>query len=363
MKNLLLITIFIFYGLLIQYESKAQINTELIIGADEVGKKEYLFEYPGFVSTDKELNIYIAEKKALVIRVYDKKGRFIREFGKRGRGPGEFLDITLMKINHNDELMVFDNFMYRITFFSLGGKYLRAINYNPQYINWPRNITQLNDGGYIMSYYLENENNLFHLWNNDLTKRLDVINEYQLDEEDNIDLQKVKIYGLLGNFIDEKNGILAVTKYLYDGKVYLFKYFNKRISFYKIINGFTYKNESYTKIIDKSREKNYDIEAFYLNNTFKAMIHNKSLGVFFMNNGHLLNFTILEKDKYMILGYEEFNEEYNFLGYKTIYKNKITDENRKYLLYGYTLSHKDKNDNFYLIDETEYPKVKRIVIK
>jgi hypothetical protein len=362
MKKLLLIFCFFFGSLFAQEKSTAKIITELVIGADGVGKPEYLFDYPGFVETDYNLNIYVAEKKALTVRVYDRYGKFLRNIGRRGRGPGEFLDITLMKINNRSEIIVFDNLTYRITFFSTEGKYLKELKYNPSLINWPRGIVQLDDGNYLLSYYLENEDNLFFLWDKDFNKRLCVITEEQVNEEKTERIEKI-FKNFDGNCFDSFDNKIIISKYFYDGHIYLFDYSKGNVQQMYTISGYKFNKEPYTPINDKSSDAKSDLRLLAMNTSFKANINNLSLGVFFLNNHNIINFIKFVKGKEIIFGFEKYDKEFNFLGFWTIQKSKIENDNRKMLLFGVKVAHKDKDDNFYLIDETEYPKVKRIRIE
>lgn len=359
-RKILLYLFFVTSSLIAQESKSASIRFDLVIGEDDIGKPEYLFDYPGTVETDKYLNIYIAEKKALTIRVFDKNGKFIRNIGRRGRGPGEFLDLTLFTINSNDELLVFDNFMFRITYFSLDGNYKKEIKYSPSIINWPRSILQLKDDNYLLSYYLGNESNLFFLWDKNFVKRVASIGEEYFDERNDIELKESLFYSFFPNYAASKGDYLAVTKNFYNGVVYLFQYLNGSVKFLKRISGYSINKTAYSKSHEKNSDLKHDISISYFNKKFQANIHSKSLGIFFLKNGTLINFTKHEAGKEIIFGYEKYDRQFKFLGYYQIEKTKITNENRRMLLFGIEVAHKDFEDNFYLIDNTEYPKVKKI---
>jgi hypothetical protein len=102
------------------------IEEELSIGEAE-GPEEYMFSAIRGIEVDDEENIYVVDVKGNHIREFDENGGFLRMIGREGQGPGEFQQITNIQITPENELMVYDRYTFRLTFFSLDGDYLRTV--------------------------------------------------------------------------------------------------------------------------------------------------------------------------------------------------------------------------------------------
>jgi hypothetical protein len=103
------------------------VEEELSIGETEE-KEEYLLAGVIDIAVDDAGNIYAADRKENHIAVFDMNGRYIRTIGRPGQGPGEFDGrITRIQITPQNELMAYDRGAFKLTFFSLGGDYLRTV--------------------------------------------------------------------------------------------------------------------------------------------------------------------------------------------------------------------------------------------
>ncbi|MDZ7773020.1 MAG: 6-bladed beta-propeller [Balneolaceae bacterium] len=101
-------------------ELSVSFEEQLVIGNQEDAPKEYLFGGPRYIRTDSENRIYVATMNNS-IRVFGPEGKYLKNIGRRGRGPGEFIGITAMAIGNNDELIVYDGRLRRLTkFFNFG---------------------------------------------------------------------------------------------------------------------------------------------------------------------------------------------------------------------------------------------------
>lgn len=85
------------------------------IGKIESDSVEYLFGGPKAIVTDSKLRVFITDGSQNTVRVFSQDGIYITSFGRRGRGPGEFLDITGMTLDQNDNLYILDRHSYRVT--------------------------------------------------------------------------------------------------------------------------------------------------------------------------------------------------------------------------------------------------------
>lgn len=108
-------------------ENVCVVEEELTIGEAE-GRKEYMLSGVINITADDAGNIYAADRKENHIRAFDMNGSYIRTIGRPGQGPGEFDDhITRIQITPQNELMAYDRWAFKLTFFSLGGDYLRTV--------------------------------------------------------------------------------------------------------------------------------------------------------------------------------------------------------------------------------------------
>ena len=74
------------------------------------------FHNYNFMAVDSNGKVYVAGP--LTIYVFDSNGHYLTHMGRKGKGPGEFEDINQFTI-HSDKLYIYDQFLRRITIFSL----------------------------------------------------------------------------------------------------------------------------------------------------------------------------------------------------------------------------------------------------
>jgi hypothetical protein len=104
-----------------KYENIKLENT-LTLGESEEDINKF-FIFPISVVADKNGNIYICDTNAIEVKKFDKNGKFLWSLNKRGQGPGEFnrpMDIALDKIGN---IYVSDQNNRKIEIFSEEGKY------------------------------------------------------------------------------------------------------------------------------------------------------------------------------------------------------------------------------------------------
>lgn len=83
------------------------------------------------VSVDRNGRVYIIDHVEKNIHVYKPDGELLSEIGREGRGPGEFLDISTIRL-HGDRLMVYDMTLKRIQWFDLETHDVHVVNLNPK---------------------------------------------------------------------------------------------------------------------------------------------------------------------------------------------------------------------------------------
>lgn len=92
-------------------------------------------------------NLYINDESSAAVHVYSSQGKFIRSFGSFGQGPGEFQHNIIIRVSR-DQLGVVDIGARRISFFSLDGTYLQALNWaeDPDILTVAGNFDFSSDG-------------------------------------------------------------------------------------------------------------------------------------------------------------------------------------------------------------------------
>lgn len=84
------------------------------------------------LEVDDRGNILVGDRYEKVIHIFDSGGNYVKKIGGEGNGPGEFESIFQIKI-HSDQLLAFDRFQFRTTFFSINS--LDLIEVQKAYIN------------------------------------------------------------------------------------------------------------------------------------------------------------------------------------------------------------------------------------
>jgi len=81
-------------------------------GGDSESDENKMFFEPKDIGFDRKGNIYVLESTR--IRVFDPSAKYIRTIGNKGQGPGELLNASLLEIDSDDHLLIFDSDNRRI---------------------------------------------------------------------------------------------------------------------------------------------------------------------------------------------------------------------------------------------------------
>lgn len=103
------------------------LEEELSIGEAE-GQDEYMFSEIGTLAVGDEEGIFVSDRKETHIKVFDKDGAYLMTTGRKGQGPGEFERISGLQITRQQELLVFDMSMRRLSFFSGDGEFIETLS-------------------------------------------------------------------------------------------------------------------------------------------------------------------------------------------------------------------------------------------
>ncbi len=104
-----------------------ELNEEIAIGEAE-GRKEYMFSKISGIEVDDEGRIYVLDYKEAQIKVFDRNRDYLKTIGREGQGPGEMTSPFSICITNKNEIVIQDLNNHKISFFSLEGKYLKAIS-------------------------------------------------------------------------------------------------------------------------------------------------------------------------------------------------------------------------------------------
>ncbi len=114
-------------------EEVFSIEEDLSIGEAE-GRKEYMFSQARDIAVDEEEKIYILDIKECHIKVYSKNGEYLKTIGKEGQGPGEMQLPGALVITPQQEILVNDSSARKLHFFTLDGKFLRAVSQTKMFL-------------------------------------------------------------------------------------------------------------------------------------------------------------------------------------------------------------------------------------
>lgn len=95
---------------------------------ETAGKEEYMFSRISGISVDREERIYVLDYSEANIKVFNKNGDYLKTIGRKGQGPGEMTSPFAICITKKNEIVVQDLNNHQISFFSLEGRYLKAIS-------------------------------------------------------------------------------------------------------------------------------------------------------------------------------------------------------------------------------------------
>ena len=101
---------------------------------DDYGKEEFITEFGSYgsedgqfisvtsLALDKDENVYVADESMNRISIFDKDGNFLRKWGTQGSGEGEFIRPWGLDFDAEDNLWVVDGGNNRVQKFSKDGK-------------------------------------------------------------------------------------------------------------------------------------------------------------------------------------------------------------------------------------------------
>lgn len=349
-------------------------KSNLVIGLEEQ-PAEYQFGQPIAVRTDVEGNIYVADRASKYIKVFDQDGNYLRSLGGRGRGPGEFQEMEFMEWTPEGNLVLMDRGNMLYTVISTNGEFVEAFPYNFSNQFYPTQIKYINNNE-MVALFLSGSNrsdipmfkrDLFHIYSTDFQNSVYSFvpfNRLQLrDSHAWVEMMTAPgSFSLSSNYED-----LIYSPGIYYGSLYRYIKEDEKWIFNQEINGIkptVIPHEAYTSTEVFEANRNLPgVSMWYYGSgdPHVGRILSLDLGTFRLNNGKLIHFwgERIENEDFRI----DSISEYHYLNiFAQIFNGKGEIEQYGFILslkeplhhrsMGSMVNWKDKNDHFYMIEQT-----------
>ncbi|SMO42378.1 6-bladed beta-propeller [Gracilimonas mengyeensis] len=353
MKSIKIIASFLFYfSLTISIEAQDKLNIVVeevsVIQTDE----DIFIGDPRHIIADSL--IYVADHVDLTIKVFNKGGKYISKFGGRGRGPGEMLDMSVFWKTKN-HLLVFDNLNAKVIKWTLEGDFLEEIFIKNSELQWPRAVENYRETNHLLVYHLPNpeDESLFHIWDENFDRRVRSFSIISLIEDnmDNSQLEKNLMKFQPGSIVIDRNGKLYYSPFLYRGIIYEYD-LSSANDWNNVYKGYSVSNDVYDEVRRKKTgaAKNYDI-SFSLNGiSYAILLKSISVGMYETKEGYLIHFISFVKNGRKLWGFEVYDENRNYLGFKNLVTKEIKGEEST-LIRLFTKTIDDENRVFVVEDK------------
>ncbi len=333
--------------------------TELmVLGGDQTDASASLLGNPRSVATDQQGNIYVADVGAMGIKVYDEEGSYVRTIGERGREEGQLHDITCMYVDSTGHIIVADNINKHIIEFSSTGQILALHEIDYDEMLWPRQLIEVEPEHFLFLYRMPDGEALFHVFDGEFQK------EAEFGAFSTFDMERGAFSNPFSQIFpgyvwrENMNAILFAPG-LYSGKVHRYRKQGDAWVKGQTLHGYVHEKQPFTDLevapyIGASRVMTMR------GRKYAAKIHNESRGVFTLNDGHIVHFTVIESLNGKVFGVELYTAEGELLGYSPLEQFQTTpseDDNDTIAVF---VSWKDDADRFYVRDHRELPVVRVI---
>ncbi len=359
----------------VDYTPTIPMQVLAIIGEEGQPIENQLGE-PVAVRTDKQGNIYIADKASLTVKVYDPDGNYFRSFGGRGRGPGEFQYINLMERTPEGNFLFLDRGKLEFIYLTKDGEFISShpvdlssqmAQYYPKVVSWI--------GDNTLGLYRNTANPwhdpspfqrpFFHIYTGDFQQNIDSFFPF---DELNYETSNMFVWctfaWLPGSVsISTDKSKMIYSPGVYTGKLYEFSLRGEgKGELEKIIKGtptHTIPFEIYESGEEYEMKKNLPgaNRIFYEGGPYVGRIYSVDTGVYYLSNGKIAHFygEWRQGDKTM--------EEGNLLDIQVqIFDREGTLENHSYITSlewdsrpsVQLVNWKDEEDNFYLLNLSKH---------
>lgn len=133
---------------------------------------------------------------------FNKEGNFIRQYGTKGHGPGEYVEVGGMIVDHSKKMvLVYDNFSRAIIQFELDGRYLATKRLKSEVLNYLFSA-DCYDGNYLfVNYFLyKTQNTAFALCDTTTFERNDILS-YGMNTKETAERSGMHAYDIRDNVV------------------------------------------------------------------------------------------------------------------------------------------------------------------
>lgn len=326
----------------LQHQISLEYNEKNRIGG--IGD-DYIFDYPNSVVSDSAGNIYVSERRQSIIKKFSKDGKLEVIIGGRGQGPGEFLEISSLAINNdNNEIIVIDRMSQRVNFFSLEGEYLHSKNiFNPSHREniivspW---MAKANSTFLFMLYRvpqmpgaeLNEDDNLVHVYNLDKMRWANSFAPSSLIGDLDNDFINNLVGGPTTGFLEliDSNSILFMP-FINKGKFYIYKQVGSIWSESLVLKADSFEGDAYMEI-NAENPPDYARVIGTQSGRITGLIYKETIGGHSYNNKYILVYTYTRDDNFNgEVGVNIFSYETGrYIGYESIKVSSLQDDIGQY---------------------------------
>lgn len=335
---------------------KVRLIEKLVIGDDESKPAEYLLGGLQHAGTDSQGNIYLADHPRADVKVFNREGTYVTTIGKRGQGPGEIQEVTSMLVTTGGDLLIVDRMNLRVTRFSEMGARMEMYSLPEKSFISPTIIRSLGPTQYALYYRIlssMSNNDVIHLYADDFATV-----EGSLAPLDEIwDLEVPFLRAIAGNPRGARMATLGANRvyiapYVYHGVIYQY---DRQGSEWHLTRLPGTKLPYAPYKLQPTKSGSYPRRAAWRINgpggRFVATIRHSSRGLFALQDGRLVHFTVRFEgedeldDAY--LDVEVFDSNGTFIGSGPVLNMEPFGNDEQPII---EVLWRDENDRFYLTD-------------
>lgn len=345
-------------------ELDLRFEQQFVIGDTTMQADSLRIPSPDEIVTGQEGRIYIGDSKLNTIQVYDEGGRFLQSIGGAGDGPGEFNEISAMKINARGELVVVDNREARISFFSRRGSLITEIVPSKQDLIWPTQMEFVAGNRFLILNKLypnarpdpKVQQAYLHLYSARYERRLQSIASVDSVLVNNIPYVRFATSSFQrGHLVSDGDHTAWYVPGIYEGRILRYSEGEQGWAGSGVLKGHLLQEEVIEADSDSEYAgsiSRYDEEGM---KTYTAFVKSHSLGLLLRDDGRLVHFSSQVADTSRRLMVEVFDEEGRLQGVGELprFRLSLADNNAPL-----TFAWMDHRRRIYVIDERDIPVVR-----
>lgn len=327
------------------------------LGEGKPENRNYLIGSTWHLVTDDHGRIYLEDSQIGGIRVYDYRGDYLTTLGARGKGPGEFVEKSCMFITGDNDLIVIDRSLMRVSEFDVSLDNVEEIASTVEVHSFPYNevispirSSSLPDGRFVVAYrdyYSQGDSgsHLLHFISEDWSKIEDRAFSYDYLGDMSHPYMENKTgskYSTLNMLVVDQTTI-AVAPLFYGGEVFTLRKHDGKWKDVTPHSGYV-EAEAFEFYSNSNNLPEYTDE---LTDNSGAVINNSSIRLFKDKDGGIIHITYILIDGERQLYAEKFDSDFNLVSHGPIRNLEMDYRPRRT---GLTFLWKDHNDQFYVYD-------------